>query len=104
MNTDKLCKCEVERKISFILKCKFEIEKISVVNSRLVSFKDLLLKNFSDCIENSRVVFRSTPKNCHHEYNALNNDLENYIKNNEANEEKTSAFVKKQTLKIKENA
>ena len=103
-NADKLCKCEVERKISFILKCKFEIEKISVVNARLVSFKDLLLKNFSDCIENSRMVFRSTPKNCHHEYNSLNNDLENYIKNNEANEEKTSAFVKKQTIKIKENA
>ena len=50
------------------------------------------------------MVFRSTPKNCHHEYNSLNNDLENYIKNNEANEEKTSAFVKKQTIKIKENA
>ena len=73
-------------------------------HTRLVSFKELLFKEFSDCIENTRKVFKSVPKNCHHKYNALNNDIENFVQNNEANAERTMKFVEKQIQKIKENA
>ena len=64
----------------------------------------MLFKEFSDCIENTRKVFKSVPKNCHHKYNALNNDIENFVQNNEANAERTMKLLEKQTQKVKENA
>ena len=103
-NIANICKCEIERKISFILNKKFQLEKIKVEHEKLTSIKHQLSKEFSDCIENSRSLFRSTLKNCHHEYNTLSSDIANFVEKNEVNSEKTFAFVEKQTLKIKENA
>ena len=62
------------------------------------------MKEFSDCIESSRAIFKTTPSNCHHDYNTLNNDIVNVIQNNKENSEQTFAFVERQTMKIKENA
>ena len=70
-NTANLCKCEVERKISFILNQKFQLEKMSVVHNKLTTLKDFLMNEFSSCIESSRYVFKSISRNCHHEYNTM---------------------------------
>jgi hypothetical protein len=98
------CKCEIERKISFILNKKFQLEKTKVEHEKLTSIKYQLSKEFSDYIENSRSVFRSASKNCNHEYDTVSSDIVNFVEKNEMNAEKTFAFVEKQTLKIKENA
>merc|ERR1712082_357290 len=42
-------------------------------------------------------------ENCHHTSNELNDDIENVIKDNEKNPQKTFEFVRNQTKKIKEN-
>jgi hypothetical protein len=92
-NIANICKCEIERKISFILNKKFQLEKIKVEHEQLTSIKHQLSKEFSDCIENSRSLFGSALKNCHHEYNTLSSDIANFVEKNE-----------KQTLKTKGNA
>ena len=51
----------------------------------------------------SRKYLQSLVKNCHHTFNELNDDIENIIKDNEKNPQKTFEFVRNQTKKIKEN-
>ena len=81
-NITNICKCEIERKISFILNKKFQLEKIKIEHEKLKSVKYQLLKELSDCIENSRSLFKSTLNNCHHEYNTLSSDITNFVEKN----------------------
>ena len=82
-NLQKLCKCGVTKKISSLMESKFKLEKIKVEDMNLIAFKNNILKDFSNCIENSRKYLQSIEKNCHHTVNELSNDIENVIKNNE---------------------
>ena len=53
-NLRKLCKCGVTKKISSLMDSKFRLEKIKVENVNSIAFKNELLKDFSNCIENGR--------------------------------------------------
>ena len=86
------------------MESKFRLEKIKVENVNSIAFKNELLKDFSNCIENGRKYLKSIVKNCHHTMNELSDDIENVIKNNEKNPHKTFELVSNQTKKIKENA
>ena len=102
-NLSDICKCGVEKKIALILDKKYQLEKLRFEGENLIIFKNGLIKEFLDCIEKSRKHFKTHPKNCHHIPNSLNDDIENFIIDNEKNPEKTMEFVNKQTRKIKEN-
>ena len=103
-NLQKLCKCGVTKKISSLMDSKFRLEKIKVEHVNSIEFKNDLVKHFSNCIEKGRKYLQSIVKNCHHTINELSNDIENVIKDNEKNPNKTFEFVSNQTKKIKENA
>ena len=81
----------------------FQLEKLRLEQEDLIDQKRKLQKEFSDCIEYSRNVFNSVPKNCHHKRNDLSHDIESVVMNNEFNPEKTQAFVNSQTREIKDN-
>merc|ERR1711888_296062 len=78
-NTASLCKCEIERKISFILKLQFNLEKIAVTNEVLKQIRGKLMKDFVDSVEHGRSSFRNMKTNCNHEYNTLHNDIKNLL-------------------------
>merc|ERR1712030_311672 len=84
-NLANLCKCGVEKKISYLMELKFQLEKMNVEHSQLLDFKNNLMNKFSECIEISRKYFKTTPKNCHLQLNNLSHDIENIIKGNESN-------------------
>ena len=102
-NLKKLCKCDVTKKIASLMESKYKLEKVKVEDDSSIAFKNELLTEFSYCIENSRKYLQSLVKNCHHTFNELNDDIENIIKDNEKNPQKTFEFVRNQTKKIKEN-
>ena len=102
-NLANLCKCGVEKKISYLMELKFQLEKMNVEHSQLLAVKNALMNEFSECIEISRKYFKTTPKNCHHKLNNLSYEIENVINGNENNPEKTHKFVENQAKKIKEN-
>ena len=80
-NDITLCKCALERKISFILKHKFDLEKITVNNTKSKEIYEKLLNDFSDCIEHGRSRFRNQLQNCNHEeYNMLSSDVKKSLK------------------------
>ena len=103
-NDTTLCKCALERKISFILKHKFDLEKITVNNTKSKEIHEKLLNDFSDCIEHGRSRFRNQLQNCNHEeYNTLSSDVKKVIETR-SDSEKASKFVEEQLSKIKQNA
>ena len=103
-NDITLCKCALERKISFILKHKFDLEKIIVNNTKSKEIYEKLLNDFSDCIEHGRSRFRNQLQNCNHEeYNTLSSDVKKVIETR-SDSEKASKFVEEQLSKIKQNA
>ena len=56
-NLAKLCKCGVMQKISSLMQLKFQLEKLKVQHLKLIEYKQNLLKEFSKCIDDSRVFF-----------------------------------------------
>ena len=102
-NDINLCKCSLERKISYILKHKFELEKLTVSDKKLKDTYEKLLKEFSICIEHGRSRFRNQSTNCNHEeYNILNSDVKR-VTETRRDPEKTAKFVEEQLVKIKQN-
>lgn len=102
-NVEDLCKCAVQRKIALVISLKFQLDKMNIDNSKLADIRNGLLTDFDLCIDISNNFFKKYPENCHHERKEIQNDIENFIKDNEYHPEKTMQFVRKQTRKIKEN-
>ena len=52
----------MEKKISYLMELKFQLEKMNIEHAELLALKSNLISEFSDCIEISRKYFKTTPK------------------------------------------
>ena len=100
--SEDLCKCDLTRRISHLIKVYSEIQNLKPVNVELTEFTKNTAQNLDNLIQIVRNLSK-TKSRCNHETNELHNLFREVLDKKDMRPEEMSVFVNKQKSKVQKN-